>query len=124
MVKFSIILGIILIVLGLYAYFGMSAESVTALIPTFFGIPFLVLGVLGQKESRVKHSMHGAAVLALLGFLGTIGGLIGFFSLLGGAHVERPEAVTIQAIMAVLCLLFLVFAVKSFIDTRKARKAA
>jgi hypothetical protein len=107
--------------MGLYGYFGISSESITALIPTFFGIPLLVLGWIGLNEKYLKHAMHGAAVLTLLGFAGTISGLIKFFKMLGGAETARPAAVTVQAIMALLCLLFLIFAVKSFIDARKNR---
>lgn len=123
MPKFSIILGIIFIVMGLYGYFGISSESITALIPTFFGIPLLILGWSGLNEKYLKHAMHGAAVLTLLGFAGTVGGLIKFFKMLGGAEMERPAAVTVQAIMAILCLLFLIFAVKSFIDARRNKES-
>ena len=121
MAKFTMYLGIIFIALGLIAYFGISSESVTALIPTFFGIPFTILGIVAQRERYRKHAMHGAAALALLGFIGTLGGFIKFFSLIAGGSVDRPEAITVQALMAVLCLLFLVLAVKSFIDARKSR---
>ncbi len=119
MPKFSITIGIIFIIMGLYGYFVISSESITALIPAFFGVPMLILGWLGLNEKYLKHAMHGAAVLTLLGFAGTVGGLIKFFKMLGGAEMERPAAVTVQAIMAVLCLIFLIFAVKSFIDARK-----
>lgn len=122
MPKFSIVLGIIFIIMGLYGYFGISSESITALIPTFFGIPMLIFGWLGLNEKYLKHAMHGAAVLTLLGFAGTVGGLIKFFKMLGGEEMQRPAAVTVQAIMALLCLLFLVFAVKSFIDARRNRE--
>ena len=121
MAKFSIILGIILITLGLVSYFGISSESVTALIPTFLGIPVLVLGFLALNEKYLKHTMHAAAVLMLLGFAGTVGGLIKFFRMISGEVFERPSAITIQAIMAVLCLIFLIFAIKSFIDARKKK---
>lgn len=123
MAKLSITYGIIFILMGLYSYFGISSESITALIPAFFGIPMLILGWLGLNEKYLKHSMHGAAVLTLLGFAGTVGGLIKFFKMLGGAEMERPAAVTVQAIMAVLCLLFLIFAVKSFIDARRNKES-
>ncbi len=119
MPKFSIVLGIIFIIMGLYGYFGISSESITALIPTFLGIPLLILGWLGLNEKYLKHTMHAAAVLTLLGFIGTVSGLIKFFRMIGGEEFERPAAITVQAIMAVLCLLFLVFAVKSFIDARR-----
>lgn len=122
MPKFSIVLGVIFILMGLYGYFGISSESITALIPTFLGIPLLILGWLGLNEKYLKHAMHGAAVLTLLGFAGTVGGLIKFIKMLGGEEMQRPAAVTVQAIMAILCLLFLIFAIKSFIDARRNKQ--
>ena len=121
MAKISITFSIILIILGLISYFGISSESITALIPTFLGIPVLILGLLGLNEKYLKHAMHGAAVLMLLGFGGTVGGLIKFFRMLGGEVFERPSAITIQAIMALICLVFLILAIKSFIDARRKR---
>lgn len=121
MAKLTIIYGVIFILMGLYGYFGISSESITALIPTFLGIPMLILGWLGLNEKYLKHAMHGAAVLMLLGFAGTISGLIKFFNLLCGAETARPAAVTVQAIMAVLCFVFLFFAIKSFIDVRRKK---
>lgn len=121
MAKFSIAVGIILIILGLVSYFGISSESITALIPAFLGIPVLILGFLALNEKYLKHSMHAAAVLMLIGFGGTVGGLIKFFRMLGGEVFERPSAITIQAIMAVLCMIFLIYAIKSFIDARRKK---
>ena len=119
MAKISIIFGLILIILGLISYLGISSESITALIPTFLGIPVLILGFLALNEKYLKHAMHGTAVLMLLGFAGTIGGLIKFFRMLGGEVFERSSAITIQAIMAMICMIFLIFAIKSFVDTRR-----
>lgn len=121
MAKFSILLGIILIALGLISYFSISSESITALIPAFLGIPILILGILALNEKHLKHTMHIAAVLILLGFAGTVSGLFKFFRMIGGEVFERPSAITIQAIMAVLCLIFLAFVIKSFIDARKKK---
>jgi hypothetical protein len=122
MAKLSITYGVIFILMGLISYFGISSESITALIPAFFGIPMLALGWLGLNEKYLKHTMHGAAVLMLLGFFGTIGGLIKFFKMLGGVQPERPAAVTVQAIMAVMCLAFLILAIKSFVDVRRNKQ--
>lgn len=122
MAKLTIAYGVFFILMGLYGYFGISSESITALIPTFFGIPMLILGWLGLNEKYLKHTMHFAAVLNLLGFAGTVSGLIKFVKMLGGAETARPAAVTVQAIMAVLCFVFLVLAVKSFVDARRAKK--
>jgi hypothetical protein len=121
MAKTSIAFGIVLIVLGLISYFGISSESITALIPTFLGIPVLLLGYIALNEKYLKHAMHGTAVLMLLGFGGTVGGLIKFFRMLGGEVFDRPSAITIQAIMALICLIFLIIVIKSFIDARRKR---
>jgi uncharacterized membrane protein len=121
MAKLSILWGLIFIFMGLYGYFGISSESITALIPTFFGIPLLVLGWIGLNEKYLKHTMHAAAMLNLLGFAGTVSGFIKFIKMLGGTETTRPAAVTVQAIMTILCLIFLIFAIKSFIDARKNR---
>ena len=121
MAKFSIAFGITLIILGLISYFGISSESITALIPVFLGIPILILGIFALNEKYLKHTMHAAAVLMLLGFAGTVSGLFKFFRMIAGEVFERPSAITIQAIMAVLCLIFIIFAIKSFIDARKKK---
>lgn len=122
MSRVAMLFGVIFIILGLVAYFGISSESITALIPAFLGLPMLILGYIAQNEKYLKHAMHGAAVLALLGFGGTVGGLIKFFRMIGGEQFERGSAITVQAIMALLCLIFLVFAVRSFIDARRNKK--
>lgn len=123
MAKFTRIIGVTLIFLGIISYIGTGMVSITALIPTFFGIVFLILGLAARKESLYKHLMHGAAVLALLGLFGSASGLFAVFSMLGGSSVERPDAAISQAIMAVLCIIFLVAAVRSFIAARKAKEA-
>ena len=122
MPRVAMLFGVIFIILGLVAYFGISSESITALIPAFLGLPMFILGYVAQNEKYLKHAMHGAAVLALLGFGGTVGGLIKFFRMIGGEQFERGSAITVQAIMALLCLIFLVFAVRSFIDARRNKK--
>ena len=123
MVALSIGLGIILSLLGIIGYAASGAESITALIPTFFGIPILVLGLLGRKEHLRKHMMHAIAALALLGFAGSVRGLGSLFTMLGGQDVLRPMATIMQSIMALLTLAFIILAVKSFIDARRTREA-
>ncbi len=46
MAKITIGLGIVLIALGFGSYFGTGQASVTALIPAFFGLPLLLLGLV------------------------------------------------------------------------------
>jgi hypothetical protein len=110
--------------MGLWGYFGLGSGSITALIPAFFGVPFILLGVVALKESLLKHAMHAAAALAVLGLLGTIRGVFSFFKMMGGEEVARPDAVRVQAIMALLCAIFIALAVNSFVQARRNRARA
>ena len=120
MPKLSSTTGVLLLLLGIFSYVLTGAESVTALIPSFFGILFLLLGlVAGRKESWRKHAMHAALLVAILGLFGTFGGIIEVFEYVGGTEPLRPAAAISRSIMALICIVFLVFGVKSFIDVRK-----
>ncbi|HEX2897329.1 MAG TPA: hypothetical protein VHP63_04685 [candidate division Zixibacteria bacterium] len=112
-----------LILLGVIGYYVTGMVSVTALIPTFFGLPIMVLAIAAKNPARRKHVMHIAVVLGLIGFIGGARGLGGFFTLIGGGEVARPGAVISQTIMAVLSLIFVLLCVKSFINARKNRQA-
>ena len=121
MPRTTVALGILLIILGLAAYLGTGRSSATALIPAFFGLPLLVLGLLGHKDHLRKHAMHAAAGLALIGFLGTVSGLYEAFVLLGGGAVERPAAAVVQALMALMCAIFIALSIRSFVHARRSR---
>lgn len=121
MPQITLFLGILLTVAGISGYLGSGMESITALIPAFFGIVFMLLGWLGYRDNLRKTLMHIASVLALLGLLGSMGGIVPFLSFLGGAEIERPLASGMQSLMALLCFIFLILAVKSFIDARKGK---
>jgi uncharacterized membrane protein len=119
MQNLTLSLGILLIILGAASYLGTGQESVTALIPSFFGILFVLFGWLGKKESLRKHMMHAAAGLALLGIFGTIGAVPGLIEVIGGGEVERPLATIARSAMFIMCVGFLIRAVQSFIAARK-----
>ena len=124
MAKLAIGYAVLLIAIGLCFYFGTGATSVTALIPTFFGLPILLCGILALKDSFRKHAMHFAVMLALLAFLGaSIRALPALPALIGGT-AAHPSANVAQLLMAALSLLFVILGVKSFIDVRKARQRA
>src|SRR5690554_7525115 len=63
--------GLILIIAGLYGYFGITGStgtaSVTALIPTVFGLLLVVLTLFWNKAPKVIS--HIAIVLTLLLFI-------------------------------------------------------
>ena len=120
MVSLTMSVGALLSLLGLVAYVVTGMVSVTALIPTFIGVPLVLLAQLGKTEARRKMTMHIAVVLTLLGFLGSAGGIPKVLSMLSGADVVRPEAAAIQSLMAVICLVHVVMGVRSLIAARRA----
>ncbi len=123
MAKITIGLGLVLIALGLGGYFGTGREHVTALIPAFWGLPLLILGLVALKEHMRRHAMHVAGVIALVGFAGTVRGLMKLPVLLTGGELARPAAVPLQAAVAILCLIFVLLCIWSFIKARRASTA-
>jgi hypothetical protein len=115
--RITLLLGVFLILLGAIFYLATDMVSVTALIPAFFGVVFMVLGLLGGKENLRKHMMHAAAAL---GTLGALGGLVMVIRSIAGG-VERPLALIESAILAASCALFVFLCVKSFVDARRRR---
>ena len=119
MIQISKYSGFFLILLGAAGYVLTGAQSITALIPAFFGILILILAILAKKDSLHRHMMHAVMVIALLGFIGSVSGVIKLLQLLGGQELARPAAAISQAIMSLICLTILLPGIKSFIDARK-----
>ncbi len=117
--------GMVLILLGVGGYVGTGRESVTALIPAFFGLALVVLGALARKEGLRKHVMHAAVLIGLVGFAVPAyraGPKIP--ALFAGDEGVNVAAVSLQLAMAAICAVFVVLCVKSFIDARRSRAAA
>jgi hypothetical protein len=110
-----------LLLLGLGAYFGTGARSVTALIPAFLGIPVAICGLVALKTGRPKVPAHIALVFALLGVVGGAMGLPHLPALLSGGEVARPTATLTQSILFFLSLLYLALGIRSFIHARRLR---
>ena len=122
MAKTTIGIGCVLIALGVGSYFGTGRASMTALIPAFFGLPLVLLGVAALNERLRKHAMHAAVVVGLLGFVGAARGFSQVPAILSGDQVERPVAVAVQIAMSLVCLVFVVLCVLSFIKARRAKR--
>jgi hypothetical protein len=124
MAKTTIVCGMLLTLLGLITYFfaiplGAEKASVTALIPTFVGVPLMLLGYLSVvKPSLRKHVMHVAVLLGLIGFLASAGRLV-------PVMMRNPSfgigPVSLMA-MAGICGVFVVMCVRSFVAARRARE--
>ena len=123
MARLTIAIGMLLVLLGVGFYIGLTdAESgrpsVTALIPAFAGLPILLLGAGALKESIRKHAMHGVSVLALLGCLLPVGHLGS--KLARGAEVKTAALVS-MVVMALLCGVLLAACIRSFVRARLGR---
>lgn len=124
MEKGTIAYGLFLIVLGVASYILTGGVSATALIPAYFGLLVVPMGLLAILKPQAKrHFMHVAAALSLLGVLGTVKGFINSFTLMNGGEVLRPQAVVVQAVMCVVSAVYLVFCVRSFINARVLKKS-
>ncbi|MCG8372992.1 MAG: hypothetical protein MI700_05645 [Balneolales bacterium] len=121
MPSLTLSLGILLVILGGASYFGTGMESITALIPAFFGLLFIGFGVLARQEALRKHVMHAAVGFALLGVIGAARGIPGLMEILQGNEVERPVAIYAQVAMLLMCLVYIVKAVQSFRAARLAK---
>ena len=124
MPRLTLLLALTLIVLGVGSWLVTGRESITALIPAFFGVPFALLALRAEKEGARKLAMHLAATLALIGIAGTVTGVVKTVKMLAGAEIARPPAAIAQTIMCALCLTFLILCVRSFVKARRAPNPA
>jgi hypothetical protein len=116
MASTTITFGVLLTLLGLVGY-ALTRTSLTALIPSLFGLLLLILGFLARSESIRKHAMHAAATVALIG---CVGALIPLLRTPSGPRAAM--AVFSQVAMVVLMAAFVALCVRSFIAARRARK--
>ncbi len=111
---FNLINSIVLIVLGLWGYWGSPSPSLTALIPVVIGLALLLLhrGVRAEK----KIPAHVAVVLTIL----VLGGLVK--PLLGAIGRDDAAAIARVVAMMVTSVLALAGFVCSFIEARRGRR--
>ena len=126
----TILCGVLLVALGIFGFVNgepnaeTGAKPMTALIPTWFGLVLLACaGLVIWKAKLRKAVMHFAAVVGVLGILG------GFMPLIRqqsqGKELDlMANSVRNGLIMSAICAVFVYLCVMSFLDARKARKAA
>jgi hypothetical protein len=121
MAKVTILFGLLLIVLGVVGYVGTGWQAPTALIPTYIGIVFAILGFLARKGSQKKRMlmMHIAVTLGALGFLVTAKSIWDFIQMERGHVFARPIAVEDKAVMSTMLLIYVLLCVRSFIKARR-----
>lgn len=112
------VLGIVLVVMGVGAYVLSDFASVTALIPTIFGVLIAVLGVIGRRTDRHRLAAYGIGLLAVLGVLGSTRGIPDIIALLSGGSVDSTIAAVSQGAMIVICLVLLAAVIQVILGTR------
>lgn len=110
--KNAVVFGLAMIVLGVAVYAISGFASVTALIPSFFGVAIFFCGVAAAKPARIKWASILAIVLGLIGLAGSMGRIVP--SLLRGDSIEWGLPVIGQVLFAVLALVFVVLEVVAF----------
>jgi hypothetical protein len=113
------LVGIVLMIIGIGSYWLTGRTSITALIPAFFGVVFVLLAYVARNEAARRHAMHIAVALGLLGMLGTLGRALP--AVIGG-QLTRP-AVLAQIVTSLVLAYYVYAGVQSFIAARRARKA-
>jgi len=123
--RFTLIIAVLLVFLGLAGFIGTGSAHPTALIPMYFGLALGIGGYLAisPDEKRRKLFMHVNVTIGLLGFLGaTVEAILGYMR---AASVGLPPdyiALTSKISMAGLLLVYVIMCVRSFIAARRSGK--
>ena len=118
MPKLTIIVGSLLILEGILFYFGTGMSSFTSLIPSFFGLPLVLVGYMAQIQPEKNHFwMHIAVSFGLLTFLG------GGMAIKGVIDSDFSASTLAQLIMLAVGGIYTYSCVQSFIHTRKSRNS-
>ena len=113
--KLSFIVGILLIGLGVILYISTGSKSLTAMIPSCFGLPILLCGIIARNENKRKMAAHIAVLFGLLGALGGLG--MGMKKII--TNDLRAAAVGMVT-MGLICLFYIITCIKSFIAPWKS----
>ena len=125
----TVITAVLLIVVGIVGYTGAEPNpetgkvSMTALIPSFIGVVLGICGLLAFNDKFRKHAMHFAAVIGLVGMIGGFMPIIRQINNTGAFDPLKRSAIAGE-LTVLICAVFVGMCVNSFIQARKARKAA
>lgn len=116
--RIGIGIGALFVLIGIAAYVLSDFASVTALIPAFFGVIIVALGIVGWQTDNERIAIYAMGVLAAISVAGSGRGIPDILSLLGGESVDSVIATTTQALTIVLGLTLLVIVVGYLQSTR------
>lgn len=116
--------GVLLAIIGVVSYVAASGDSrsITALIPTFIGIPLAIAGWATTREEGRRYAAYAAVLLVLALLLGSLRGvalLIG--ALTGDDEVTFP--MVLQTVLVIASAAYLAFAFVHVRQTIRSRRA-
>jgi len=106
--------GAVLTLLGPFTYFISGTSSISAFIPSIFGIIFLIIARLSNNEKIRPHVMHLGLLVALMGVLGLAPMLLENGDDFIRGEAARPWAVFSQLITTITLVYFLKAGIQSF----------
>jgi len=116
--RLTTLVGGALVVEGLGFYLGTGMTSITSMIPAFFGIPLIAMGIMATQQPERSHFwMHIAVVFGLLTFLGGGMGVKGLLS------SDLSASTLAQLLMLVIGGVYTFACIRSFTHARKARES-
>jgi hypothetical protein len=128
MAKLTIAIGVVLMVLGGWGFFGTGSAHPTALIPAYFGLALVIAGALAITENAKRRMlwMHIAVTVGLLGFLGAGSQAVMEVVKAHGTSLTDTARIAVgdQTAMAAICLVYVLLCVRSFIAARRSGKLA
>ncbi|ELY52241.1 hypothetical protein [Natronolimnohabitans innermongolicus] len=111
-------IGGVLALIGIVAYVLSDFASVTALIPTGFGVLIAILGAVGRDDNRRRTAVYGIGALATLGVLGSLRAVPDLIALASGESVDSVVATLSQGAMIAFCLVLVASVVRDVLDAR------
>ena len=130
MARYTLITGLLLVLLGLYGYF--SYNTITVLIPAFIGTLIACFGFMAFNEKRKRLFIHIAIVVVVVGLsasaksLPSIPGLIDCFNnpaldIVSCPKFQRPLAELFKSIMSLVLIPYMLVSITFFIKSRLSR---
>jgi Ca2+/Na+ antiporter len=117
-------LGAFLSLVGLFCFIASEPHALQALLPTGFGVVFLLLAFLARFEKRQTQAVQAAALLSLVALaLSAGGGLSAMGKYLFGAVVPGPMVALSQFLTTLACAAYLIFSVQVLFEAYKERQA-
>jgi len=122
LVRVTIGFAIVLILMGVGAYFAADPRSSTALIPAVIGVLLLATGFGTTNPKIGRMSGIASVVLVMLLAFGSIRGVISFANAIVNSEPVSLGMI-VQVVVVVLSLLYLGFAFQHIRKRVKASKA-